>query len=132
MMSCAANHDVFREVCHTVWKRLHRRSIDEIMNMERLLGAERRKVMPPAMIFYFEQCIQIWRRLNDGLIWVLIGFQDHIIRTACHRKDRPQLASANPDGIQRLLKQLNADPMTIAIWSDATTCVDLGDESPSG
>ncbi|MDT8066714.1 MAG: hypothetical protein ROO76_00975 [Terriglobia bacterium] len=26
-----------------------------------------------------------------------------------------------------MLKQLNADPMTIAIWSDATTCVDLGD-----
>ena len=83
--------------------------------------------MPPAMIFYFKRCVQIWRRLNDSLIWVLLGFQDHIIRTVCHRKDRPQLASANPDAIRRLLMQLNADPLTIAIWSDATTCVDLGD-----
>ncbi|HTU45750.1 MAG TPA: hypothetical protein VMF91_11845 [Bryobacteraceae bacterium] len=123
----AANHDAFCEQCHVVWKELHRRSIDEIMNMESLLSPEHRKAMPPAMIFYFNRCVQIWRRLNDALIWVLLDFQDHIIRTVCHRKDRPQLASANPDGIRRLLMQLNTDPLTIAIWSDATTCVDLGD-----
>jgi len=95
--------------------------------MEAMVTPERRKTLPPAMAFYFERCIQIWRRLNDALIWALIGFQDHIIRTVCHRKDRPQLASANPKATIRLLEQLNAYPMTIAVWTDATACVDLGD-----
>ena len=83
--------------------------------------------MPPAMLFYFERCIQIWRRLNDALIWVLLGSQDHVIRTVCHRKERPQLASANPGPMRKLLDNLNADPKSIAIWTDATTCVDVGD-----
>jgi hypothetical protein len=123
----AANYDAFRTICHTAWKELHLKSIHEIIAMEALLIPERRKVMPPGMIFYFERSIQIWRRLNDALMWVLLGFQDHIIRTVCHRKDRPQLASANPKALLRLLEQLNGDPDTIAIWADATTCVDIGD-----
>ena len=123
----AANRGAFLTICHAAWKDLHHKSIREIMEMEGLLAPERRKVMPAAMIFYFERCIEIWRRLNDALVWVLLGFQDHIIRTVCHRKVRPQLASANPQAMLRLLQQLNADPMTIAVWTDATTCVDVGD-----
>ena len=123
----AQNYDTFQAICHAVWKEIHIRSIDAIMTMESLLSPERRKLMPPAMLFYFERCIQIWRRLNDALIWVLLGSQDHVIRTVCHRKERPQLASANPGPMRKLLDNLNADPKSIAIWTDATTCVDVGD-----
>jgi hypothetical protein len=35
-------------------------------------------------------------------------------------------APANPQAMLRLLEQLNADPMTIAVWTDATSCV-VGD-----
>jgi hypothetical protein len=123
----AQNYDTFQAICHAVWKEIHIHSIDAIVTMESLLFPERRKLMPPAMLFYFERCIQIWRRLNDALIWVLLGSQDHVIRTVCHRKERPQLASANPGPMRKLLENLNADPKSIAIWTDATTCVDVGD-----
>ena len=127
MESITANYDAFQVICHAVWKEIHNRSIDAIMTMEGLLSPDRRKLMPPAMVFYFERCIQIWRRLNDALIWVLLGYQDHVIRTVCHRKERPQLASANPGPMRKLLENLNVDLKSIAIWTDATTCVDVGD-----
>lgn len=123
----AENYDIFQAICHAVWKEVHNLSIDEIMTMEGILSSRQSKSMPPPMIFYFERCIQIWRRLNDAIIWVLLGYQDHVIRTVCHRKDRPQLASANPGPVRKLLEDLNADPKSIAIWTDATTCVDVGD-----
>lgn len=31
------------------------------MAMEAMVTPERRKTLPPAMAFYFERCIQIWR-----------------------------------------------------------------------
>jgi hypothetical protein len=123
----AANRTVFTEKSHATWKALHNRSLDEILTLERLLSLDAPKNMPAAMVWYFRRCLAIWRRINDAIIWVLLGYKDHVIRTVCHRKDRPQLASANPDAIRNLLNNLNSDPMTIAIWSDATTCVDLGD-----
>jgi hypothetical protein len=125
--SIAANYEAFQAICHAAWKDIHTRSIDAIMTMEGILSPERRKVMPPAMEFYFQRCIQIWRRMNDALIWVLLGYQDHVIRTVCHRKERQLLASANPGPMRKLLENLNADSKSIAVWTDATTCVDVGD-----
>lgn len=135
MESIAANYEAFQAITHEVWKEIHNRSIDAIMTMEGILSPERRKAMPPAMVFYFERCIQIWRRMNDALIWVLLGYKDHVIRTVCHRKERPLLASANPGPMRKLLENLNTDPQSIAVWTDATTCVDVGDifcRAPSG
>jgi hypothetical protein len=131
----ARNYEAFQAIAHGAWKEIHNRSIDAIMTMEGILSSERRKVMPSAMVFYFERCIQIWRRMNDALIWVLLGYQDHVIRTVCHRKERPSLASANPGPMRKLLENLNTNPQSIAIWTDATTCVDVGDifcRAPSG
>jgi hypothetical protein len=125
--SIAENRGVFTEKCHATWKTLHNRSLDEILTLERLLSSDTKKNMPAAMVWYFRRCLAIWRRINDAIVWVLLGYKDHVIRTVCHRKDRQQLASANPDAIRNLLNNLNSDPMTIAIWSDATTCIDLGD-----
>jgi hypothetical protein len=123
----AANRRIFTEKSHATWKALHNRSLDEILTLERLLSSDNRKNMPAAMVWYLRRCLTIWRRINDAIVWVLLGYKDHVIRTVCHRKDRPQLASANPDAIRNLLNNLNSDPLSIAIWSDATTCVDLGD-----
>jgi hypothetical protein len=127
LQAIAANRAIFLEKSHATWKALHNRSLDEILALESLLFGDVRKNMPAAMVWYLRRCLAIWRRINDAILWGLLGFKDHIIRTVCHRKDRPQLASANPEAIRKLLNNLNSDPMTIAIWSDATTCVDLGD-----
>jgi hypothetical protein len=126
LKAIAANRTIFTEKAHATWKTLHNRSLDEILTLEGLLSLDARK-LPAAMVWYFRRCLSVWRRINDAIVWVLLGYKDHVIRTVCHRKDRPQLASANPGAIRKLLNNLNSDPMTIAIWSDATTCVDLGD-----
>jgi hypothetical protein len=123
----AANRPTFTEKAHATWKTLHNRSLDEILTLEGLLSLAKTKKFPAAMVWYFRRCLTVWRRVNDAILWILIGHRDHIVRTVCHRKDRPQLASANPDAIRGLLNRLNSDPMTISIWSDATTCVDVGD-----
>jgi hypothetical protein len=123
----AANRRVFTENFHATLKTIHNRSLDEILALERIVSSDARKKMPAGMVWYLRRCLTIWRRINDAIVWVLLGCKDHVIRTVCHRKDRPQLATANPDAIRNLLNSLNSDQMTIAIWSDATTCVDLGD-----
>ena len=122
----AANRAVFMEKSHATWKAIHNRSLDEILTLESILSLDSPH-MPVAMAWYFRRCLAIWRRINDSIMWALLGYEDHVIRAVCHRKSRPLLAAANPDAIRTLLNKLNSDPMTIAIWSDATTCVDVGD-----
>jgi hypothetical protein len=123
----AANQQAFREKVHSTWKYLHGRSLDEILAIETLLSSERRKRLPKNFVWYLERTMGLWRRINDAIVWTLVRGQDHVIRTVCHRKDRLRLTDANPIALRRLLDNINADPQSIAIWSDATSCVDVGD-----
>ena len=121
------NRSAFVEQVHSTWKYLHRRSLDEILAIEKVLSSERRKRLPQGVVWYLERAIGIWRRINDAIVWCLVGQKDHIIRTVCHRKVRPRLTDSNPNALRRLIDSLNEDPLTVAIWSDATSCVDVGD-----
>jgi hypothetical protein len=122
-----ANRQSFTEKVHATWKYLHGRSLDEILAIEEILSSDRRKELPKDFIWYLERTIGLWRRINDAIVWALVRHQGHVIRTVCHRKDRVRLTDANPTGLRRFLNQINEDPLTIAIWSDATSCVDVGD-----
>ena len=84
----AANRTAFTEKSHATWKTLHNRSLDEILTLERLLSVDARKKMPAAMVWYFRRCLAVWRRINDAIVWVLLGYKDHIIRTVCHQIGR--------------------------------------------
>lgn len=122
-----ANRHAFTEKVHSTWKYLHGRSLDEILGIEKVLSSERRKKLPRDFVWYLERTIAIWRRINDAIVWGILGGQDHVIRTVCHRKHRPRLTDANPIALRRFLDNFNSDPQCIAIWSDATTCIDVGD-----
>ncbi len=122
-----ANRQAFNEKVHTTWKYLHGRSLDEILAVETILSSDRRTKLPKDFIWYLERTMAIWRRINDAIVWMLVRGQDHVIRTVCHRKNRPRLTDANPIALRRFLDNINSDPQTIAIWSDATSCVDVGD-----
>ena len=121
------NRSAFLEKVHATWKDIHKRSLNEILQIERILTPERRRQLPKSFIWYLDRTVLLWRRINDALVWMLVKEQDHVIRTICHRKDRPRLSEANPAPMLKFLEQVNADPLTIVIWSDATTCVDVGD-----
>ena len=121
-----ANRQAFTEKVHSTWKYLHEQSLDEILTIEKLLSSGRKK-LPPDFVWYLERTIALWRRINDAIVWALVGHEDHVIRTICHRKDRVRLMEANPIPLRRFLKKINADTQTIVIWSDATSCVDVGD-----
>ncbi len=122
-----ANRQAFTEKVHATWKYLHGRSLDEILAIEEILSSGRREKLPKDFVWYLERTTALWRRINDAIVWALVRHQDHVIRTVCHRKDRVRLTDANPTALRRFLDQINEDPLTIAIWSDATSCVDVGD-----
>lgn len=134
-----ANRQAFVEKVHSTWKYLHGRSLDEIMAIEKILTSEQRSKLPRDFVWYLDRTIALWRRVNDAIVWELVGRQDHVIRVVCHRKHRVRLTDANPIALRRFLDDINSDPQTIAIWSDATSCVDVGDvvcrsfsDKPSG
>jgi hypothetical protein len=122
-----ANRQAFREKVHSTWKYVHGRSLDEILAIENILSSERCQKLPKGFIWYLERTMALWRRINDAIVWMLVREQDHVIRTVCHRKDRLRLTDANPVALRKFLDNINSDPQTIAIWSDATSCVDVGD-----
>lgn len=111
---------------HDAWKRVHDRALDQILQIEAFLRSPDASKFPPGFASFLRYSMAIWRRVNDALVWSL-GFEGHDVRTICHRRDRPALSYANPTSIRRLLAMLNRDPLTFALWADATSCVDVGD-----
>ena len=122
-----ANRNDFTAAVHSTWKQLHSRSWDEILTIEKVLSSAPREKLPVGFVWYLERSIALWRRINDAIVWSLVREQDHVIRRVCHRKDRPRLTDANPTAIRPFLDNFNSNPQSIAIWADATTCVDLVD-----
>ncbi len=100
----------------------------ELLQLENILRGPHSKCLPPDFAWFLKRCVAIWRRVNDALVWSILGLdKGHFIRRLCHRKARPVLAEANPESLRRLLNDLNSDPLSIALWTDATSCVDVGD-----
>lgn len=123
-----ANYSDFAESVHKTYKRLQGRAIDEILNIEALLRSPQSKKLPPLFQFFLRRSAVIWRRVNDSMVWAVLGVNNgHLIRRLSHHKPRPILAEANLNSMRRLLDEINSDPLSIALWSDATSCVDVGD-----
>jgi hypothetical protein len=121
------NRPAFVERVHATWKKIHKRSLTEILQIEALFPPDQRKRFPKEFVWFLYRTELLWRRVNDALVWLLVGQEDHVIRTVCHRKDRLRLSEANLEPMLKFLAHANADPQTIVIWSDATTCVEVGD-----
>ena len=69
----------------------------------------------------------VWRRVNDAIVWSLFGGQRHRVKRLCLYRKRGNLSESNPESARAALAEINARPMSIAIWNDATSCVDIGD-----
>lgn len=111
---------------HETWKQLHYRALDELLSIEKALRSPRGGRFPREFVQFLHYVMGVWRRVNDAIAWSMLG-QAHVVRRFCHRKRRLVLLEANPRSIRRILDDLNADPLTVAIWNDATSCLDVGD-----
>lgn len=112
---------------HSTWKKIHNRSLEELLKIEALLQSPNIDKLHPDLSWFLRYCMAIWRRVNDALVWSVFGLEGHYVRRFCHRRTRPVLSQANPAAIRQLLDDLNSDPLTFALWADATSCVDVGD-----
>jgi hypothetical protein len=123
-----SHHEDFVPLVHGTWKRLHNRALDELLKLEQIIRSPDSNTFPKEFSWFLRRSEAIWRRVNDALVWAVIGLNNgHFIRRLSHRKPRPVLSEANLESMRRLLDDLNRDPLSIALWSDATSCVDVGD-----
>lgn len=125
--SIREHQDDFVAAFHAGLKRIHREAIDELLRLEDAVGATKGKPLPPEFLDYLKWMQQAWRKVNDAIVWHMVGHRDHIIRRWCGYRPRPNLHASNPDSIRPLLEQLNEEPLKVAIWTDATACLDVGD-----
>lgn len=126
MEAIAANRDQFIARVHGTWKNIHAAAVGEIVNIEILLARPEAAARPKDFISYLRYVCRIWRRVNDAIAWVIIA-QPHRVRRLCANRVRPTLIESNPTAVAAVLDDINKDPASIAIWTDATTFVDVGD-----
>ncbi len=69
----------------------------------------------------------VWRRVNDAIVWTVMGMERHRVKRLCLYRARSNLLECNPDSVMATLADLNKDPLALALWNDATSCVDIGD-----
>jgi len=121
------NRQLFVERCHETWKRLHHETLQRLFFFEGFLRREKTNPIGKTAKEYAEYHQAVIRRVNDSIIWSVFGLQRHVVKRFCLYKKRPSLLESNPDSVYASLRAFNANPMSLALWNDATSCVDIGD-----
>ena len=122
-----SNHAAFVRACHETWKKSHSTALEWLQFHEGFLLREKTHPLGPSVKNFGEYNLAVWRRVNDAIVWSLFGMRRDKVKRLCLYKRRNLLAESNPRTALAMLEELNADPMAIAIWNDATSCVDIGD-----
>lgn len=100
-----------------------------------LLVEESLKTLPPAQTPEqrtakrgLEHLRQIFRTFNDCIAWkIFMPEPSFTINRLCRRRPRGFLQDQNPDSILKFITELSRTGETLAIWNDATRCIDLHD-----
>jgi hypothetical protein len=125
--SILKNRQAFVIECHETWKRLHDEAVKKILFWEGFLRREQQHPIGLGTEQFAEYNRAIWRRVNDSIVWSLVGQQRHIVKRICLYRPRGYLSESNVKSARAATAAINANPTALAIWNDATTCVDLGD-----
>ena len=125
--SILANHAAFVVACHSTWKDVHNLSIKRLLFLEGFLNREKNNPQGPAAKEFGDYGRAVWRRVNDAIVWTVMGMERHRVKRLCLYRARSNLLECNPDSVMATLADLNKDPLALALWSDATSCVDIGD-----
>ncbi|HVU75708.1 MAG TPA: hypothetical protein VHD38_02655, partial [Candidatus Paceibacterota bacterium] len=121
------NRKSFVKACNDTWKTIHQESILEIYTWDSFLKAEKESPTHALVKEFGEYNRAIFRKANDAIFWSIFAMQRHVIKRLCLYHQRPVLSEANDKHVNRVLAQLNSDPYSIALWNDASSCVDIGD-----
>lgn len=116
---------------HATWKKWHKKAIKEIMMFDAMQKADRKRPIGGRNGIIFKEwttyMLQLWRRINDSIVWLMSGDQRHFMKRLCLYRKRGPISEANPELAYSTIEVLNSDPTLIAIWNDATSSVDVGD-----
>jgi len=107
------------------------------MIMQILLVEEKLKALPSAQTHEqrttrraLEHLRQIFRTFNDCIAWtIFLPEPSFTINRLCRHRPRGHLRDQNPDSVLKFIAELSNTGETLAIWNDATRCIDLHDVS---
>ncbi len=119
------NREDFIKRFHQALFTTHACAIDGIMTMESKLETQKGSKGSEIAV---KRVIQIFHTLNDALVWTLLARDaDYWVTRLSRGKPRGRLVDQNPASIIPFLGQVFSSGDKVAIWNDATRCVDLGD-----
>jgi hypothetical protein len=124
--SIIQNHKEFVERCHDTWKRWHKAAVGWIFTYDAWLQRDKTHPLPLGRWFGEYNCA-VWRRVNDAIVWSFFGGRRDRVKRLCLYRPRTFLSESNPDSVLPYIEQLNENPLSFALWNDATSCVDIGD-----
>jgi hypothetical protein len=112
---------------HSTWKKWHSMAIDQILTFDYMEKADKVKPIGRSFREWTIYMRQVWRRVNDAIVWSMFGDQRHLMKRLCLYRKRGPLVDANPESALNAIDLINSDPLSVGIWNDATSCVDIGD-----
>lgn len=121
------NYEDFFIKVHSTWKKWHNMAIEQILTFDSMEKADRARPIGSSFREWTIYMRNVWRRVNDSIAWSMFGDQRHIMKRLCLYRNRGPLIEANPESALNAINIINSDPLSIGIWNDATSCVDIGD-----
>jgi hypothetical protein len=121
------NHQDFVRACHKTWKRWHEEAVEQILFFDGFALRDKSHPIGPEAEEFADYNRGVWRSINDAIIWSVFGAKRHIVKRLCLYRPRTFLSESNAAAAMSTVATLNADPLSLAIWNDASSCVDIGD-----
>lgn len=101
---------------------VHACAIDGIMTTESKIKANKEDK------FALKYVRQIFRSINDSLIWILLGKDAAFkVERLSRGRTRGNLIDQNSESVIKFLEHVSSSGKRIGFWNDATRCVDLAD-----
>ncbi|MBS0166192.1 MAG: hypothetical protein JSR29_08920 [Nitrospira sp.] len=107
----------------------HYKTIEHILRIEECLKGGGNNPSPDEQLSKrgWDRVRQILRTFNDCILWTTFSEPSFEISRLCRNRSRGFLSDQNPQSILKVLSDLSASGNTLAIWNDATRCIDLQD-----
>ena len=121
------NHSEFVLRCHETWKKWRKEAVRQLLFHEGFLRREKTHPIGRGTREFGEYNRAVWRRVNDAIVWSLVGGQRHRVKRLCLHRKRGDLSDSNPGSAMAAVAEINARPMSFAFWNDTTSGVDIGD-----
>ena len=121
------NRAGFVRACNDTWKGLHEESVRQILDTDAAARSGHSDSTGPSAKAFADYHRVIWRRVNDSIVWTVFALDRLRVKRLCLCRPRTYLAESNAAKVMEFVRQRNADPLALALWADATSCVDIGD-----